>query len=179
MLRKACSTLRQSLSSREDTLRSCAGSIRIVNEGTTDLEDVVIRCQMIPGVVPLPPIFPDTYPYSETIGTLEDEIIVYVDGMFADTGVDIAGLNRLLDSELESDEEHLRLRDEKDAEIAMTFEEYDQAVKGLPGTLSGKDRHRRRRDRVPCSRYRRRASEAHGSVPHASPHFQRESKRRS
>jgi hypothetical protein len=56
----------------------------------------MIRCVMIPGTVPLPLSFPDTYPYSENIATLEDEVAINVDGMFADAGVDIAGLNRLL-----------------------------------------------------------------------------------
>ena len=98
----------------------------------------MIRCEMIPGIVPLPTAFPDMYPYSETIGTVEDEVTINVDGIFADTGVDIAGLDRLLDWELGSDEEHLKLRDEKDAEVTMNFEEYDQAVKRCLGPYQEK-----------------------------------------
>lgn len=113
---------------KEDLLQAFAGSFWLVNEGATALEEVVVRFQMLPGNVPAPAAFPDSYPYSVPVGRLDDSAQIEVDGAFAECGVNIEELNTLLNSVVAADTEMVKVRRENGTESVMTWDEYKQAI---------------------------------------------------
>jgi hypothetical protein len=113
---------------KEDLLQSSAGAFWLANEGPTPLEDVVVRFDLLPGNVPSAASFPDAYPFGDSIGTLEDQVKIPIDGAFAERGVNIEELNRLLNI-IESDSQSVKVQAEDGTESVMTWSEHDEAIK--------------------------------------------------
>ncbi len=117
---------------KDDLQQSFAGSFWLVNEGPTHLEDVVVRFELFPGNVPAPVGFPDVYPFEVSIGILEDQEEIQIDGAFAERGVNIDELNRLLNN-VGGDTENVKVKAEDGTESVMTWGERDEAIKRAVG----------------------------------------------
>jgi hypothetical protein len=122
---------------KEDVYQSLAGSFWLVNEGPTLLEDAVVRFELLPGKVPVPARFPDTYPFEVSIGTLEDQVEVQIDGAFAERGMDIEELNKLLNV-VGVDIQSVIVKSEDGTESVMTQSDHNEAIKRALGPFQEK-----------------------------------------
>jgi hypothetical protein len=117
---------------KEDVQQSFAGSFWLVNEGPTLLEDAVVRFELLPGNDPAPAGFPDVYPFEVGIGTLQDQKEIQIYSAFAERGVNIEELNRLLNV-VGCDTQSVRVKAEDGAETVITWGERDKAIKHAVG----------------------------------------------
>jgi hypothetical protein len=119
---------------REDSQRSIACRFRLMNEGPTLLEDAVVRYELLPGNVSALTGFPDAYPFEDSVGPVDDGLEIQIDGAFAQRGVKIEELDKLLNI-VESDTQSVTVKAEDGTESVMTWGERDEAIKRALGTF--------------------------------------------
>jgi len=117
---------------KEDIQQRCAGAFWIANEGATVLEDVILRYDMFPGNVPVPATFPEAYPFSHSVGVLENRAEIRVEDAFAARGVDIEKLCTLMNV-VGSDQQTVTVKSEGGIESVMSWDQHGKALKGTLG----------------------------------------------
>jgi len=112
---------------KEDLQQSFAGAFWLINEGATTLTDVVVHYDLLPGKLPTPNKFPDSYPFSHVIGVLENQAEIRVEEAFSARGLNIEELDTLTNI-IDRDSKIIKVKSESGLETVMTVDEYDAAL---------------------------------------------------
>ena len=119
---------------KEDIQQSFAGAFWLVNEGSSSLNDVIVKYDLIPGNILLSSNFPETYPFHYDLGTLDNQAEIRVDDAFGERGVDLKRLSILenvVDSDIQS--KSVKVMDENGVESVMTWDDHQKAIKQTLG----------------------------------------------
>jgi hypothetical protein len=127
-IRESCLDPTPVVAVKEDVQQSFAGAFWLVNEGATKLDQVLVRYDLFPGRMPLPETELDSYPFSAPIGELDTQVEVRIDDAFAARGVDVQGLDTLLNV-VDSKGDVVTVRDAAGAQSSLSRDEHEKAVK--------------------------------------------------